>query len=162
MMRIAAGLLLFCLVVQASAQDLKLVGQARLQVLLWPVYDSRLYSADGRYREGQRPLRLELQYLRDIEAGDLVEQTRREWQRLPHTPPGQAQWLSALSGLWPDIRENDVLALVLDERGQSTFLYNGQRLGQIEDPAFGQSFLDIWLSTHTSQPELRLALIGDR
>ena len=62
--------------------------------------------------------------------------------------------------MWPDVKENDVLALVLDGGNKSTFLLNGEPLGSIDEPAFGQRFLDIWLSPETSRPELRLALIG--
>ena len=60
--------LLLGAVVRADGGALQMVGQARLNVLFWPVYDSRLYSPDGRYAEGARPLRLEIQYLRDVEA----------------------------------------------------------------------------------------------
>jgi hypothetical protein len=36
----------------------QLVGEARLKVLFWPVYDSRLFTADGSYDDGKRPMRL--------------------------------------------------------------------------------------------------------
>ena len=152
--------LLLGAVVRADGGALQMVGQARLNVLFWPVYDSRLYSPDGRYAEGARPLRLEIQYLRDVEAQDLLEQTRKEWQRLGTGPAQQQQWLASLEQLWPDVSENDVLALVVDEQDRSTFLLNGKPLGTIDDPAFGGEFLAIWLSPETSRPELRLALLG--
>ena len=50
----------------ANAAQLELVGSARLQVLFWPVYDSRLYATDGRYTPDKLPLRLEIEYLRDV------------------------------------------------------------------------------------------------
>lgn len=146
---------------RADAGDLQMVGQARLEVLWWPVYDSRLYSPGGIYVEGTRPLRLEIQYLRDIQAQDLIENTRKEWQRLGLVG-AQQQWLQDLVRLWPNVKKNDVLALALDKLGRSTFFLNGQALGTIEDPGFGRDFLAIWLSPETSRPELRLALIGEQ
>jgi hypothetical protein len=147
-------------IVHAAEERLQLVGEARLTVMVWPIYESRLYTADGNYTEGQRPLRLELEYLRDIEALDLVEHTRKEWRHLQMLSGQENVWLESLSSLWPDVSENDVLALVLDEGGRSTFMLNGESLGGIDDPAFGPSFLAIWLSPATSRPELRRALIG--
>ncbi len=144
----------------AQAEQLQLVGQARLEVLFWSIYDSRLYTADGRYSDGQRPLRLELEYLRDIEAADLVEQTRNEWQHLQLRAAEKELWLQELARLWPDVREDDVLALEMSESGRSTFLLNGKPLGSIDDPQFGPNFLAIWLSPDTSRPELRRSLIG--
>ena len=138
-----------------------LVGEAQLKVLFWPVYNSRLYSGDGGYREGQRPLRLEIQYLRDVAGSDLVENTQNEWARLPLVPAKSAQWLQALSHMWPDVGVDDVLELQVDEQGRSAFRMNGQPLGGIEDPDFSKHFLNIWLSPDTSRPALRLALIGE-
>jgi len=146
----------------ALAADLQLVGQARLKFLFWSVYDSRLLSEDGQYREGQRPLRLEIQYLLDIEADQLVERTASEWRAQGLRHEQQQQWLQTLSAIWPDIRERDVIALELDAEGRSTFYRNGEKLGVLEDPAFGQQFLGIWLSPNTTRPELRLALTGQR
>ena len=144
------------------AADLQLVGQARLKFLFWSVYDSRLLSEDGQYRAGQRPLRLEIEYLLDIEADQLVERTASEWQAQGLRHEHQQQWLQTLATIWPDIRERDVIALELDDQGRSTFYRNGQKLGVLEDTDFGQHFLDIWLSPNTTRPELRLALTGQR
>lgn len=160
MNRCSLCLLALLLAGNARAEQLQLVGQARLEVLFWSIYDSRLYTADGRYSDGQRPLRLELEYLRDIEAVDLVEQTRNEWQHLQLRAQEKELWLQELARLWPDVREDDVLALEMSESGRSTFLLNGKPLGSIDDPQFGPSFLAIWLSPDTSRPELRRSLIG--
>ncbi|MCP5129734.1 MAG: chalcone isomerase family protein [Pseudomonadales bacterium] len=146
--------------VSATPSGMQMVGQARLQFMFWPVYDSRLYTSNGEFQEGQLPLRLEIEYLRDVASAELVEHTRKEWQRLQPLAVPEQQWLRTLSRLWPDVGKNDVLVLVLDEWGRSTFLLNGQPLGSVDEPAFGQRFLDIWLSPATSRPDLRLALLG--
>lgn len=147
---------------QAADGELKKVGEARLKVMLWSVYDSRLYAPDGEYERGKRPLKLEIEYLRDISAEDLVKRTGKEWADLGLTHERQDEWMQQLRSLWPDVSENDVLTLELDDDSHATFYFNGERLGRMEDGDFGQHFIDIWLSPKTSRPELRLALIGGK
>ncbi len=139
--------------------NLALVGEARLQVLLWEVYHSRLFAPGGRYQPDARPLRLEITYLRDIDSAALVKQTAKEWRHLGQEHPSQAEWLSLLAGLWPNVSEGDVLVLDINE-GSSQFSHNGETLGEIADADFGPSFLAIWVSPDTSRPELRRALLG--
>lgn len=157
---IVSFLLASALLGNAWADELRMVGEAHLKVLFWPVYNSRLYSADGRYQPGQRPLRLEIEYLLDIDADDLVERTREEWQHQGVASQLQQQWAEQLVRLWPDVAASDVLSVVIDAQQTSTFYRNGELLGVIDDPEFGQRFLGIWLSPDTSRPELRLAMIG--
>jgi hypothetical protein len=146
----------------AAAGDggLQLVGEARLKVLLWSVYDSRLYTEDGEYREGKRPLRLEIEYLMDIESAKLVERTAQEWRAMGRSHPEEEAWLARLAELWPDISTGDVIALELDAQNRATFLHNGEPVGDLEHPEFGQQFVDIWLSPDTTRPQLRMALLG--
>ena len=146
----------------AYATNLKLVGEGRLKVLFWSVYDSRLYTPDGTYGEDQRPLRMDIEYLLNIDSADLVSRTRQEWQFQNLRHPRQPQWLARLQAIWPNISKGDVLSLQVDEQEYSSFLLNGELLGRIEDEAFARQFLAIWLAPETSQPELRLALIGRR
>ena len=143
-----------------TAEELRMVGEARLKVLFWSVYDSRLYTVDGSYSEGQLPLRLEIEYLIDIPAARLVERTLTEWQAMEKTHPRQGIWLAELELLWPDISAGDVLTLDIAADGSSVFYRNGVLLGSVSDPDFGSHFADIWLSAESSRPELRLALIG--
>ena len=143
-----------------DASTMELVGEARLKVLLWPIYDSRLYTTDGSYSPGQRPLRFEIKYLRDIRAADLVARTEQEWVGLGKSGDLYEEWLDQLAGLWPDISEDDTLVLEIDEQERSTFYFNGRSLGAIDETGFGESFLDIWLSPDTSRPALRSALTG--
>jgi hypothetical protein len=144
----------------AERRALQLVGEARLKVLFWSVYDSRLYTPDGSYEAGERPLRLEIEYLLDIRAEDLVRRTAREWEALEFVHPQQDAWLARLRELWPDVQKNDVLTLELGVDDRAVFYNNGRRLGVIDDPEFGEQFIAIWLSPRTTRPDLRLALLG--
>jgi hypothetical protein len=140
--------------------ELEKVGEARLKFLLWSVYDSRLFTPSGDYREGDRPLKLEVTYLLDVKADALIDRTLTEWEAMGRAHPRQAEWAEKLASIWVDIKANDTLSLELDRDNRATFRRNGELLGQIDDPEFGQEFVDIWLSPDCTRPELRMALLG--
>ncbi|MBY5992589.1 chalcone isomerase family protein [Ferrimonas balearica] len=144
----------------ASAWTLEPVGESRLKVLWFPIYHARLYSDDGRYDGIEAPLALDLEYLRDIEAEDLVDHTRSEWQRLALYEGATSEaWLAELTRLWPDVAKGDRLTLVMNPK-RSTFFHNGEALGSIDGLDFGERFLAIWLHPDSRYPRLRNALIG--
>ena len=136
-----------------------LVGEARLKVLIWEVYDSALFTPSGRW-QGYAPYRLSLHYLRNIPAAKLVEETEKAWREQGMYPPRLNEWLGLLGDLWPDIIEGDNLVFGLNELGDSAFWFNGSPLGSIEDRDFGPLFGGIWLDPDTPRPELRAQLIG--
>ncbi len=140
--------------------NLQLTGEARLKVLFWNVYDARLYTADGRYRERSYPIALQLDYLRDIESADLVDETLRQWQQQGlDENPKIGDWLRQLRELWPDVTEDDAITLVVDAGGASRFYFNDSLLGGIDDPEFADYFAAIWLSDNTTSPRVREQLI---
>lgn len=155
------GLILCCGQLAASPiADLKLIGEAKLEILFWDIYRSKLYSSDGQYSPSKRPVALEIEYLRDIKAKELVEATEEEWQKLGIDLGAYQSWLPQISQIWPDILEHDVLTLRIDQDGQSQFFFNHQPIGTITDTAFGPAFLAIWLDAKASYPKLRRQLIG--
>ena len=136
-----------------------LVGEARLKVLIWEVYDSGLFTPSGRW-QGDAPYRLSLHYLRNIPAAKLVEETEKAWREQGRNHSRVNEWLGLLGDLWPDITEGDNLVFGLNELGDSAFWFNGSPLGSIEDRDFGPLFGGIWLDPDTPRPELRAQLIG--
>ena len=149
-----------------SSSDLSLatdvwpvVGEARLKVLIWEVYDSALFTPSGRW-QGVAPYRLSLRYLRDIPAAKLVEETEKAWQEQGRSHPRLNEWLVLLGELWPDITEGDNLVFGLNASGDSAFWFNGSPIGSIDDRDFGPLFGGIWLDPDTPRPGLRAELIG--
>ena len=147
--------------VDQGDQTLRKCGVARLKVLFWDVYESSLYTPDGTWSEGVRPLRLDIRYLRSISALDLVKQTGKEWAEQGKSSPQHMVWQGELLSIWPDVTEGDVISLAIDPSGVSTFLFNGDAIGTIGDPEFGEDFAGIWLSPDTTRPTLRRQLIGE-
>lgn len=145
----------------AATEPMQLVGEARLKIAIWSVYESRLYTLDGEYQPGQLPVRLEIEYLRELTADELVAATRDEWDHLGLEDPRRDAWLEQLGQLWPDVGEHDVLALAVNADGSHRFYLNGGDLGVVTDPEFADNFLAIWLSEQTSRPQLRERLLGE-
>ena len=136
-----------------------LVGEARLKVFIWEVYDSALFTPSGHW-QGDAPYRLSLHYLRNIPAAKLVEETEKAWRQQGRDHPRMNEWLALLGELWPDVTEADNLVFGLNASGDSAFWFNGSALGSIEDRDFGPLFGGIWLDPDTPRPELRAQLIG--
>ncbi len=158
---LALGLLLAGHAQAVPWDSLQLTGEARLKVLFWNVYDARLYTVDGRYRERAWPMALQLDYLREIESSDLVEETLRQWQQQGlDGHPRIGDWLARLAELWPDVTEEDAITLVVDADGRSRFYFNDALLGGIDDPEFADYFAAIWLSEKTTSPRVREQLIN--
>lgn len=140
--------------------ELKKVGEAKLKVLFWDVYDSSLFNQTGIYQADQFPQALKINYLRDIDAEDLVATTQQEWQKLGIEPTSFNAWIPLLAEIFPDIKKGDTLLLDVSENLHSEFYFNGKSIGKIKDENFGPSFLRIWLDQNCSYPKVRKKLLG--
>ena len=144
-----------------STASWPLVGEARLKVLLWKVYDSALYTPSGRWL-GAGPYQLSLTYLRDIPVEQLIKETRKAWGEQNRVHPEQENWLQALAEMWPDISAGDNLVFGVGAEDQNQFWFNGQSIGGIDHPDFAAFFGGIWLSEDSPRPALRASLIGEQ
>ncbi|MEP4891035.1 MAG: chalcone isomerase family protein [Aliiglaciecola sp.] len=148
------------LVMASPIAELTKVGSAKLEVFFFDIYFSTLYSKNGKYNEDERPLALQIKYLRAINSDDLLERTEQEWQKLGYASENVQSWLQTLDSIWPNIKKHDVLTLRVKPNGHSEFFFNDAPIGVIEDENFGPSFLAIWLDENCSYPKLRKQLIG--
>ena len=144
-----------------STASWPLVGEARLKVLLWKVYDSALYTPSGRWL-GAGPYQLSLTYLRDIPVEQLIKETRKAWDEQNRVHPEQENWLQALAEMWPDISAGDNLVFGVGADDQNQFWFNGQSIGGIDHPDFAAFFGGIWLGEDSPRPALRARLVGEQ
>lgn len=162
--RVCAALLFSSFLQADPLKDMKLVGQGEMHWMFWKLYDAELYTPTGSYQAASHqtanyPLALELTYARNIDKKHLLEATTKEWRRL--NIAWHPDWLKTLTQMWPSVQAGDQLICYLDESGESIFYFNGQYLGGISDPLFGQDFLAIWLSANSHDQELKANLIGE-
>jgi Chalcone isomerase-like len=134
----------------------------RLKFWGFDVYDARLWTPQGfRYSQAtQFPFALELQYLRRLEGSAIASRSLDEMRRLATLTDAQAQsWLMAMREVFPNVREGDRITGINVPGEGVEFWVNGQRAGEVKDPAFAQLFFGIWLSERTSEPKLRAQLL---
>ena len=59
---------------------------------------------------------------------------------------------------FPDVTPGDRLTGLATLQGATRFFHNGRQTAPVADPEFGRLFFGIWLSPHTSEPDLRRAV----
>lgn len=140
-----------------------LQGQGRLRFFGLHVYDAKLWSATAinTNNYATTPLALELIYGRSLYGKLIAERSLKEMQGVAAVSDAQAaNWLDAMTQLFPDVKEGDRLTGVYKPGSNAVFWLNGKRLGEVADPAFAQAFFGIWLSANSSEPGLREQLLG--
>ena len=141
---------------------LQKLGEGRLTYFGISLYTASLWSesAVGAPDPAAEPVMLEINYERNISRDRIMKVTRKEWRRLKVANTAQQRvWLSDLEALLPDIKRGDVLSSLTIPGEETRFYYAGQEIGRIEDPAFGEAFLAIWLDPRTRAAKLREALL---
>lgn len=137
------------------------VGRGEMSLLWFDLYRASLFTPSGEYQAQSYPIKLDIRYLREIEAVDLVDATVEQWQHLGYQDKDIARWQRQLVGLWPDVSEGQSLAFECLSADFGSFSFNGKPLGTITEPGFARAFIDIWLSEQTSRPDLRAQLTGE-
>lgn len=141
----------------------RLQGEATLRYFGLRVYHARLWTLpEFRSRQpSEQPLVLELEYLRQLKGSAIAERSLQEMRRAGPMPEAQARrWLAEMQRIFPDVKAGDrITGQHLPGQG-ARFWRNGRAVGQVDDADFGRLFFGIWLAPTTSEPDMRLALLG--
>ena len=128
------------------------------------IYDARLWVRPGfaADRFEAHPLVLDLTYARNLKGTAIAERSIEEMRLGRAITAAQAQqWLGFMKQAFPDVDAGDRLSGAWNpETGTTTVSVNGAKPKLLVDKDFGRSFFGIWLAPHTSQPAMRLELIG--
>ena len=138
-------------------------GSARLRFFGFDVYDSHLWVAPGfkAAQFEQHGLALELSYLRALSGRDIAERSLKEMKRAGELSAQQSQrWLAALQDAIPDVKAGDRITGLHSPGVGARFWHNGQPRPPVRDPEFSRLFFGIWLSSATSEPQLRSGLLS--
>jgi Chalcone isomerase-like len=139
-----------------------LSGQATMTFLGFQIYQAKLWVTSDFVASGyeQGAFALELSYLRDFKGVDIAKRSIAEMRRQADMSLAQeADWLLQMEALFPNVKAGDRITGVNQPNIGAAFWFNGHRLGEVRDPAFAKRFFGIWLAPHTSQPQLRRALL---
>ena len=149
--------------VKALLPQAQLLGQTRLSVWGFKIYDAQLWAAPGfnTERYANQPLALELAYLRDFDAVDIADRSLKEMRRSATISDAQArQWRLDMQRVFPDVKVGDRIMGLHRPGVGASFWVNGKAGGEILDAEFSKLFFGIWLSPQTSEPAMRTALVG--
>ena len=149
--------------VAAALPGASLQGSGRLRFIGLAVYDARLWRGAAPVGADwmAAPLALELVYTRKLVGKLIAERSIKEMRRQRELSDDEAsRWLSAMTQLFPDVKEGDRLTGFVVPGLGARFAFNGEVKGDVRDPEFARLFFGIWLSEKTSEPALRRALLG--
>ncbi|MFT6329036.1 MAG: hypothetical protein ACJAYN_000965 [Bermanella sp.] len=148
---------------QISAQYMqnpKVVGEARLKIMFWKIYDAKLAAANGEWKK-DTSFALSLTYLRDFDGEEIASRSVDEMRDIGYEDEVLlAKWFEQMRSVFPNVKEGENITGVMDENQHTHFYYEGRLIGSIDDKSFGQSFFDIWLNEKTSEPKMRKQLLG--
>lgn len=139
------------------------IGQSRLVVYGFSIYDAKLWAADDftATNYAKESFALELRYLRNFSGTMIAERSLKEMRRLGSISDEKAaQWLDNMKKTFPSVKKGDVLVGIHQPDGTASFVLNGKPIGEMQDAEFTRLFFGIWLSAKTSEPKMRSELIG--
>lgn len=138
----------------------QLVGESRLKVLFWNVYDAKLYASDANWSP-EAPFALSLKYLREIEGEEIARRSIEEIRQQGFQDEEVlSRWYLTLRATFPDVNETSTIVGIQNANRGTIFYHNNELIGQIDDPLFTQSFFNIWFGESTSEPAMRRQLTG--
>lgn len=143
-------------------EPMRTVGEARMQVLFWDIYDARLLAPGGRFDQSE-PFALSLTYLRDLDGEKIAARSIEEMRKQGiEDEAALARWFGRLVSILPDVRADDEIVGLAAADGSTRFYLEGELIGVIEESAFSRAFFAIWLGQKSSEPGLRDQLLGVR
>ena len=140
----------------------KKVGKARMSVMFWDVYDATLLAPGGKWSK-DKPFALQLTYLRHLDGPKIADRAVQEMRGQGIDDEVKlAIWHTQMRQIFPDVYEGDTLTGVFTKDGETIFYSDNTEIGRIKDVEFTKYFPAIWLSPKTSEPDLRLGLLGGK
>jgi hypothetical protein len=168
--RVSATLLLMCAMsvsshtlpelVSRDLMGLSLRGEAAMRFFGLKVYDVRLWTQMKPFAYSD-PFAVELVYDMALKGKDIAERSVQEMRAQGYSDEAKLRrWGDEMSKIFPDIKQGDAL-IGVSLPGKEARFYNREKLlATVPDPEFAKAFFDIWLSEKSSEPRLRLKLLG--
>ena len=108
------------------------------------------------------PFVVELVYDMSLKGKDIADRSVKEMRAQGVKDETKLKrWGDQMTKIFPDIKSGDTL-IGLSIPGKEARFYNREKLiATVPDPEFAKAFFDIWLSEKSSEPQLRLKLLGE-
>ena len=145
---------------QEAFQSPKLIGEGTLKVLMWEVYDLRLYT-DGTAFSWQDKFMLEFDYSRELKKESVIDASLNEFKLQPNVADKDIKaWGVFLEQVIQPVQKGTKANVFWAPGGKIIFHYEGSQPSTIENEDFARAFLNIWLGNKTSRPKLRSQLLN--
>lgn len=140
--------------------DAKVVGQGKLSLVFWDIYDATLYAPNGKLSPS-KSFALSIRYKQEIDGRDIADRSVQEIRKQGyHDEIRLAAWNSQLKMIFPNVKDGSVLSALFFPGDKTVFYSGDKQIGVIADAEFGRLFSDIWIGPQTSEPQLRRKLLG--
>jgi hypothetical protein len=148
---------------QTALVEPALRGRARLSVWGLDIYNASLWvtPAFKATEFADHAFAIELGYLRDFKGEAIASRSMTEMARQANLASARrAGWEQQMRDVFPDVKAGERITGVNVPGMGARFFVNGKTGGEIRDPEFARFFFGIWLSSYSSEPKMRLELLG--
>lgn len=138
---------------------MKAQGEGRLRYFGIHVYDASLWTPAA--WSAQERFVLDIRYAIAIRGKALTERSLKEMRGQGFTDEAKlARWSAEMDRVFPDLQPGDRLVGAFVPGKEARFYNDKGPLGVVADAEFARAFFAIWMDEKTSQPGLRLKLLG--
>jgi Chalcone isomerase-like len=134
-------------------------GSGKLSQFFFHIYDVHIWTDAPRWSY-DAPFALSVTYGMSITKQDLVDSTLKEIFR-QHEPaePVMQVYGALLNKAYDDVKDGDRITAIYTSSGGIELYLNAKKMAESDDKVFAKHFFDIWLSSKTSEPDLRKSLL---
>ena len=145
---------------RAHVPDAELVGEARLQMFFFKIYDAQLFAPDGSLRrDGAYALRLT--YLIDAKKDKIVERTVKEMKRQKAASSLVIEgWVPLMEANFISMPKGSIADFIHTADGRLILAANDKAIAEITNRRFIKALMDIWLGPKPRDPEFQRKLMG--
>ena len=168
---IAAACLVALFVTPVSADDgvvgryldsVHRVGSGTYEVAFWEIYDVTLYAEREPFNY-EPPYALAIVYKRSFTGKNIADRSAELIREQGFSDEMRlAGWHNQMVNIFPDVEESTELVGVFTNERHARFYFDGEYIGSIRDPEFGEYFFNIWLGAKTRADKLRRELLGSQ
>ncbi len=146
--------------ISRDLMGLAIRGDATMRFFGLKVYDVRLWTQMKPFTHGE-PFAIELVYDLNLNGKDIAERSVKEMRLQGYEDESKLKrWGEQMARVFPDIKKGDTLIGVSIPGKEARFYDREKLIAAVPDPEFAKAFFDIWLSEKSSEPKMRLKLLG--
>ena len=148
--------------VTKDVMGLTVRGSAVMRFFGLKVYDVRLWTQMKPFTYAD-PFVVELVYDISLKGKDIADRSVKEMRAQGIGDEMKLKrWGEEMARIFPDIKQGDTLIGVSLPGKEARFYNRDKLIATVPDPEFAKAFFDIWLSEKTSEPKLRVKLLGEQ